>query len=302
MLICLLFLFSRSSGSLQSLGQLQCSVYFRQSLTLPASQRCLCVDILQARDLATQQKAMINPYIKLYLEPDEDRSSKQKTPHKTATVNPKYNQTFEYSVEAARLSHLQLHISVWSHLSTGNNACLGAIVFQNLAVLAQKRASSHGHQPVWYELKPYKPKPRTSRASYSSSTSTSTGALHVHSALNTALSTRVNSLAEARPPASLASNGRQNTDSQLRSSLSSSASLGCVSKAVCAAPSLPPSVPPPPLPRAAHAPERLSPPAPASAPASARTSVAAGKKFCPECGTKRLKLTSKFCHECGERL
>ncbi len=56
----------------------------------------LFVSIVEGRNFAAvNKKGYSNPYVKLYLLPDDLKESKQKTKVEKKTLNPFYNQTFQ---------------------------------------------------------------------------------------------------------------------------------------------------------------------------------------------------------------
>merc|ERR1712226_203936 len=53
-----------------------------------------------------------DPYVKLYLLPEKNKKSKRKSDVKKDTVNPTYDETFEYEMTAHELQQQQLEVSV----------------------------------------------------------------------------------------------------------------------------------------------------------------------------------------------
>ncbi|CAF4686844.1 unnamed protein product [Rotaria socialis] len=88
----------------------------------------LDVFIKKCTDLARVKRNQApNPYCKLYLLPDNSKTSKQKTTVKKDTIEPEYDEVFYYQLNNEDFNSRILWISVWSHASLGSNYFLGEI-------------------------------------------------------------------------------------------------------------------------------------------------------------------------------
>lgn len=73
-----------------------------------------------------------DPYVKLYLQPDPKKKTKQKTATKKKTLNPEYNETFLYSLPPADIQAKTLEVTVWDK-DVGTNDYIGGVQLGYLA-------------------------------------------------------------------------------------------------------------------------------------------------------------------------
>ncbi|XP_064647761.1 rabphilin-3A-like isoform X2 [Lineus longissimus] len=74
----------------------------------------LVVGIIRCADLAAMDSnGYSDPYVKVYLRPDRDRKTKNKTATKKKTLNPEFNEEFFYDVKLTDLAKKTLEVTVW---------------------------------------------------------------------------------------------------------------------------------------------------------------------------------------------
>ncbi len=153
----------------RSLGQIQLSIWFREGTggnTRPPAPTNLeagkfyddqgggtiMIDVHKGMDLPSTD-GISSPYVKLYLVPDPEKVSKQKTRARPRTVNPTWDESFEYrNIYPSELSTKCLTVSVWDHKPGGKNVCMGEVVFADLPALPRTSASRISQ---WFHLKPW---------------------------------------------------------------------------------------------------------------------------------------------------
>ncbi|NWT67914.1 RP3A protein, partial [Prunella himalayana] len=79
------------------------------SLKYSSQKQGLQVGIMRCAHLAAMDaNGYSDPYVKIYLKPDEDKKSKHKTAVKKKTLNPEFNEEFFYEIKHASLAELML--------------------------------------------------------------------------------------------------------------------------------------------------------------------------------------------------
>ena len=112
----------------------------------------LVIDVHRGMDLPSND-GISSPYVKMYLTPDPEKVSKQKTKSKPKTVNPTWEENFEYrNIYPTELALRCLTISVWDSKVGGKNVCLGEVTFADLPSLPTTSAS---RLSAWFDLKPW---------------------------------------------------------------------------------------------------------------------------------------------------
>ncbi|NXK65898.1 DOC2B protein, partial [Sylvietta virens] len=95
------------------------------SLKYSSQKQGLQVGILRCAHLAAMDaNGYSDPYVKIYLKPDEDKKSKHKTAVKKKTLNPEFNEEFFYEIKHAPLAELLLP----PHLSLSVSPSPGGVV------------------------------------------------------------------------------------------------------------------------------------------------------------------------------
>jgi len=88
-----------------------------------------------------------DPYVKLYMLPERSKKSKKKSDVKKDTVNPIYDETFEYEMTSDELPRQQLEVSVVDRKGIFARGALMGRVVVNLAEVERR-----GGITEWYLL------------------------------------------------------------------------------------------------------------------------------------------------------
>ncbi|XP_027031354.2 synaptotagmin-like protein 1 isoform X1 [Tachysurus fulvidraco] len=127
-------------GSVTVTGQIQFSMHY------DVKKEELHVRVCRCQDLALARNNRSDPYVKLYLLPDNTSHSKRKTSVKRKSLNPVYNETLKYKVRKSDLMARVLSVSVWHMERVRRNLFLGEVEVQ----LSQCDWSQS--KPTWYPL------------------------------------------------------------------------------------------------------------------------------------------------------
>ncbi|NXR77790.1 RP3A protein, partial [Pycnonotus jocosus] len=103
------------------------------SLKYISQKQGLQVGILRCAHLAAMDaNGYSDPYVKIYLKPDEDKKSKHKTAVKKKTLNPEFNEEFFYEIKHGDLAKKTLEVTVapppHTHLSLSLSPSQGGVV------------------------------------------------------------------------------------------------------------------------------------------------------------------------------
>ncbi|XP_066564789.1 synaptotagmin-C [Amia ocellicauda] len=108
----------------------------------------LVVKILKALDLpAKDANGFSDPYVKIYLLPD--RKKKYQTKVHRKTLNPVFNETFQFGVPLSELHCRKLHFSVYDFDRFSRHDLIGQVVVDNLLDYSEGGA---GDKPVWRDI------------------------------------------------------------------------------------------------------------------------------------------------------
>ncbi|XP_076864998.1 synaptotagmin-like protein 1 [Brachyhypopomus gauderio] len=129
-------------GGITVTGRVQFSLHYD-----PKTEE-LRVRVCRCQDLAPAHNNRSNPYVKVYLLPDNTSHSKRKTSVKRKTLNPVYEETLKYKVRKSDLQARVLSVSVWHMERVRRNLFLGEVE----VILAQWDWGQC--QPTWYPLLP----------------------------------------------------------------------------------------------------------------------------------------------------
>uniref|UniRef100_W5KQP7 Synaptotagmin 3 n=1 Tax=Astyanax mexicanus TaxID=7994 RepID=W5KQP7_ASTMX len=107
----------------------------------------LVVKILKALDLpAKDANGFSDPYVKIYLLPD--RKKKYQTKVHRKTLNPVFNETFQFGVPLAELHSRKLHFSVYDFDRFSRHDLIGQVVVDNLLDFSE----GTGEKPIWRDI------------------------------------------------------------------------------------------------------------------------------------------------------
>ncbi|KAF3846132.1 hypothetical protein F7725_003210 [Dissostichus mawsoni] len=107
----------------------------------------LVVKILKALDLpAKDANGFSDPYVKIYLLPD--RKKKYQTKVHRKTLNPVFNETFQFGVPLSELHSRKLHFSVYDFDRFSRHDLIGQVVVDNLLDFSE----GSGDKPVWRDI------------------------------------------------------------------------------------------------------------------------------------------------------
>ena len=106
--------------------------------------------VMHARNLIPRTiQGTADPYVKSYLLPDPNKSTKRKTRVARRNLHPTYNQTMSYVGSLEMLQQKVLQVTVWDNDSFGVNDFLGGVnIYLATHDLTQERTQ-------WYELKDF---------------------------------------------------------------------------------------------------------------------------------------------------
>uniref|UniRef100_A0A3B4ELQ5 Synaptotagmin-like protein 1 n=1 Tax=Pygocentrus nattereri TaxID=42514 RepID=A0A3B4ELQ5_PYGNA len=142
------------SGSLMSLysvgdfGGVTVTGRIQFSLNYDPKREELHVRVCRCQDLAPARNNRSDPYVKVYLLPDNTSRSKRKTSVKRKTLNPVYDETLKYKVRKSELQARVLSVSVWHLERVRRNLFLGEV---EVGLTQWDWGRS---QPTWYPLQP----------------------------------------------------------------------------------------------------------------------------------------------------
>ncbi|CAI5790002.1 synaptotagmin-3 [Podarcis lilfordi] len=107
----------------------------------------LVVRILRALDLpAKDANGFSDPYVKMYLLPDRKKKFQTKVHRKT--LNPIFNETFNFNVPFAELPSRKLHFSIYDFDRFSRHDLIGQVVLDNLLEIAERDNDA----PLWRDI------------------------------------------------------------------------------------------------------------------------------------------------------
>ncbi|XP_065814121.1 double C2-like domains, gamma [Labrus bergylta] len=114
------------------------------SLCYNTEKGCLLVGIIRCAHLAAMDSnGYSDPFVKIILQPDMGKKSKNKTTVKKKTLNPEFNEEFSYEVTLDQLAKKTLEISVWDYDLGMSNDFIGGV---ELGINASGQRLKH-----WFE-------------------------------------------------------------------------------------------------------------------------------------------------------
>ncbi|EDQ86659.1 uncharacterized protein MONBRDRAFT_10752 [Monosiga brevicollis MX1] len=92
----------------------------------------ISVEVLQAANLLPADiTGLADPYVKMYIQPDPSKKTKQKTKVVKKSLNPEWNEKFTWTLSSAtKLEHRFLTIEVWDWDRITRNDFMGAMAFE----------------------------------------------------------------------------------------------------------------------------------------------------------------------------
>uniref|UniRef100_A0A915Q2R2 C2 domain-containing protein n=1 Tax=Setaria digitata TaxID=48799 RepID=A0A915Q2R2_9BILA len=132
----------QETNSESRLGDVCFSLRYRPSTAI------LTVTIMEARNLKKMDVA--DPFIKLHLYNGRKLLSKKKTTRKYKTLNPYYNESFQFKVEQELLEKVHLVISVWDYDKMSKNDFIGEVKLGSTSL--NDFAVSVASQKQWLEM------------------------------------------------------------------------------------------------------------------------------------------------------
>ncbi|XP_041472196.1 phosphatidylinositol 4-phosphate 3-kinase C2 domain-containing subunit beta-like [Lytechinus variegatus] len=99
-------------------GQVKLAIQYRQG--------ALFIMVIHAKDLGSTDGGDPDPYVKTYLTPDPQKTTKRKTRVVRKTRNPTYNEMLVYKYSKQEIERRTLHLTVWNSDLLKENAFLGA--------------------------------------------------------------------------------------------------------------------------------------------------------------------------------
>ena len=109
---------------------------------------CLNLLVMHAKNLVPRTiQGTADPYVKSYVLPDPNKSTKRKTRIARKNLNPTYNQTLSYKMSVNELQQRVVQITVWDNDSMGVNDYLGGVNIYPLLLDMTQEVTQ------WYKLK-----------------------------------------------------------------------------------------------------------------------------------------------------
>lgn len=117
------------------------------SLCYHPSNSILTITLLKARNLkAKDLNGKSDPYVKVWLQFGEKRIEKRKTPIFKCTLNPIYNETFQFNVPWEKIRECSLNVMVMDFDNIGRNELIGRVI------LAGKSSSGSTETKHWQDM------------------------------------------------------------------------------------------------------------------------------------------------------
>ncbi|GIY61531.1 phosphatidylinositol 4-phosphate 3-kinase C2 domain-containing subunit alpha [Caerostris darwini] len=112
---------SRRSSSLTEIhGQIKISTVYKKD--------SLFIMVMHAKNLSSPKGTAPDPYVKTYLLPDSNKTTKRKTKIVSKSCHPTFMEMLVYNLPLEVVRHKALHVSVWDYDRVQENEFLGAVL------------------------------------------------------------------------------------------------------------------------------------------------------------------------------
>ncbi|XP_064634199.1 phosphatidylinositol 4-phosphate 3-kinase C2 domain-containing subunit alpha-like isoform X2 [Lineus longissimus] len=120
-------------------------------LSLVHKEGGLHVMIMHAKDLASEESELPDPYVKMYLLPDSAKQTKRKTEIARRSNHPTFNEMFVYRVPLDIIKRKHLQLTVWNYDMLKENEFMGAL-YLDLSTIDLGKETVAWHKLGLYQM------------------------------------------------------------------------------------------------------------------------------------------------------